>query len=142
MITVVHDYKDKIREWVSNELKLGKIGGDAYHAIGLIEDDKIIGGIIYHGYRGFQIECSLATTTEKWCNRRVLNEFFKYPFITCGVERFQAICKRSNKPMKKFFRKIGFKFEGVARKGFDGREDAFLFSMMKDECKWIRKDNG
>lgn len=138
MINLIYGHKDKIRQWVSNELKMDKIGGEKYEAIGIMNDGELVGGIVYHNFMGHSIECSLATTTKRWCNRRVLSEFFKYPFIDCGAVRFQATCKRSNKPMKRFFKKVGFKFEGVARKGFDGIEDAFLFSMLKDECNWIR----
>lgn len=138
MINLIYGHKDKIREWVCNELKLEKFGGDNYEAIGIMDDEELIGGFIYHHYVGHMVDISLATISKKWCTRRILREIFKYPFETCGVIRFQAQCKRSNKPMKKLFKRLGFKLEGVLRKAYRGTDDVFCYSMMKDECRWLK----
>lgn len=142
---IVYNEKYKIRQWVSDRLKMDKIGNDMFEAIGLIKNDELIAGIVFHDYKGYEISCSLATTSKNWCTKRILEEGFHYPFVTCNVERLFVRCRRGNKKVKKLLKRMGFKFEGVARKGFDGKQDAFFFSMLKNECKWInhgRKSGG
>jgi RimJ/RimL family protein N-acetyltransferase len=33
---------------------------------------------------------------------------------------------------------LGFKLEGIARKAYDGMNDAWVLGMLREECKWIR----
>ncbi len=138
MINLIYGHKDQIREWVCNELELEKFGGEDYEAIAIMDDNELIGGYIYHHYKGHMIDITLATISKKWCTKRVLREIFKYPFETCGVMRFQAQCKRSNKAMKKLFERLGFKLEGVLRKAYRGTDDVFCYGMMKNECRWLK----
>ena len=104
-------------------------------------DGRLIAGIVYHQYKpsphGGMIEASLASDGGKrWATRATLRDMFHYPFRQLGVSRLQVMCARGNHLARKMNRQFGFVFEGVARRGWDGIEDAFLFSMLPEECKW------
>jgi hypothetical protein len=32
---------------------------------------------------------------------------------------------------------LGFKLEGIARKAYDGINDAWVLGMLREECKWV-----
>ncbi len=135
---VVRGHDEQVRKWVQNELG-EPISGDA-RALGLVHDDELIAGIVYHNYKGFMVECSLATTSRKWCQKDVIRAFMSYPFEELGCIRFHATCRKSNKKMRKLFEGLGFKYEGCARQAYDGTEDAMIYSILKDENKWTRQN--
>ena len=59
-----------------------------------------------------------------------------------GVDRFQALTKTSNDDAQDLLLRLGFMSEGVMRRYWDGTEDAIVYSMLRAECKWLRKENG
>lgn len=110
-----------------------------YRAIGVVCNDRFVGGVVYHGYRqrDRDIQVSLAFDTPRFAMRQTLRGLFSYPFIELGCARMTAFVPRSNKRSRRFCEGLGFKHEGVARKAIAG-EDAFLFGMLRDECKWLK----
>lgn len=138
MIDVVQGHDESIKQWVQNETGL-LIDGDS-RALGVIKDGVLIAGIVYHNYKGFMVECTLATTDRAWCQKGTVKAFMSYPFEVLGCVRFWATCRRSNKKMRTMFNKLGFKYEGCARRAFDGEEDAMIYSILKDENKWMDLD--
>ena len=132
---IVVGFDEQIKQWVQNETGMG-IDGDV-RCMGVVRDDKLIAGIVYHNYKGFMVEATLVTTDRRWIGKDVIKAFMAYPFETLGCERFWATTNRKNKKMRKLFEGLGFKYEGCARKAFDGNEDAMIYSILKDENKWI-----
>ena len=107
-------------------------------AIGFALDSKLICGVVYNNYHpGIMIEGSMATIDPRWANRRTLYAIFAYPFIDLKVNRFQATVGKKDKKTRRFVERLGFKFEGIARKAMPGGRDAALYSMLPMECKWI-----
>lgn len=113
-------------------------------ALGVIRRGELLGGVVYHGYRGFDIQMSCAFDRVGWALPGTVRALMSYPFNDLGVVRVTSIVGRRNKRSKKLVTDLGFRFIGVARKGLDGVEDAFLYEMLRDECKWIkpRVNNG
>ena len=137
---IVVGFDEQIKQWVQNETGMG-IDGDV-RCMGVVRDDKLIAGIVYHNYKGFMVEATLVTTDRRWIGKDVVKAFMSYPFEPVssgglGCERFWATTNRKNKKMRKLFEGLGFKYEGCARKAFDGNEDAMIYSILKDENKWI-----
>ncbi len=126
-----------IRQWVSNELGVPVAPGEDVRSIGVIHDGDLVAGIVYHDYTGFMVQCSLATTDKAWCQKGVIRAMMNYPFKELGVTRFHATCAKKNKKMRKLFEGLGFKYEGCARKAFDGVQDAMIYSILRDENKWM-----
>lgn len=81
------------------------------------------------------------TTAELHVYGEVSNEtvrdMFGHVFGRWGVYRLEVRTSRTNKTVKKAAPKFGFKFEGVARHYYGPGDDALLFSMTPDQCRWI-----
>ena len=110
--------------------------------IGVMVDNELALGVIYHQYKqtrkGSMVEVSAAASSAKWSNRDILHELFYYPFRELQVTRLQALCSVENTHANKVVRKLGFVFEGVARNAWDGYLGANIYSMLPNECKWLR----
>lgn len=135
---IVTGYDKEIQQWVSNQLGLEKVGGDDIAALGIMENNEIVGGVIYHGFRKHMIDMSLATISPKWCTRANLKSILLYPFEQLSVVRVNAFCSKKNKKMRSILKRLGFREEGVLKKGFDGMQDAVCYGMLKQDCKWIK----
>jgi hypothetical protein len=51
--------------------------------------------------------------------------------------RCTAQCHPDNRAAIKGVRHMGFVYEGFMRKAIEGRWDALLFGMLKEECPWL-----
>ena len=115
---------------------------DPYVAAAVCIGHNMVAGVVFHNYKpceyGSTIEASIASNTPKWASRRILREMFSYPFRALECTRLQVTCARSNHQARQFNKRLGFTFEGVARRAWNGKEDAFLFSMQPHECRWIK----
>lgn len=108
-----------------------------YTSVGYMEGGQFIAGVIFRKYVGFDIEVTVASTNPRWCTRGRLTELFIYAFIQLGCSRVTSISNRKNKRSRRLLKGLGFKEEGIMRKGMYGREDAVLYGMLKEECKFI-----
>ena len=67
----------------------------------------------------------------------------RLPVPGLNVQRVSVLTGRKNKKARKLLCDLGFKFVGVAKRGLDGNEDAFIFELLKENCKWLKdRDNG
>lgn len=107
-------------------------------AVGVVRSGIILGGIVWHNFRGFSIEVSIAFDRADWIRPSTLRNIAGYPFNQLGVTRVTAIVGRKNEPMRKLCEKLGFKLEGIGRKAFDGKQDAVLYGILRHECKWLK----
>lgn len=132
MILTGHD--QEITQWVCKQLGCRTLGDTA--AIGFLDNDKLIGGVVYHNFRYPNMELSIATISPKWCTRSNIKAVFNYPFKYYDLNRVTAIIDTANSKAIKLVEKIGFVKEGVIRKN-SNRGDAYLYGMLKEECKWL-----
>jgi len=136
-MNIVQGHDARVIEWAS-QLMDGEIGNPQV-AHGVIDKDgSLIGALIYGEYDGHNVEMSFTGT--RGFTPSVLKFIFEYPFNELKCGRMWARIRKSNKKMKKLLPRVGFKFEGVERKYYKD-EDALRFSMLANECKWI-KANG
>lgn len=99
----------------------------------------LIAGIIYHNFISEykNIEVSMVAASPKWATKQVLKELLSYPFNQLGCQRITTCIAKSNERAIKFNLGIGFKHEGIIRRGC-GNEDMFIFGMLKEEAKkWL-----
>ena len=106
-------------------------------AMGFEKDGELIAGVMYHNYRKTDIELSAAAINERWLSRKNLQEIFNYPYNQLGCIRTTAVTGRKNRRARKLLEGLGYRLEGVCRLGWEGKQDAFIYGMTKDECKWI-----
>ena len=133
---------EAVAQWVAKQLDIPIEDFLPCSACGVILGGEIIAGVVYSNYReltqGSTMEASIASTSPRWATRSVLRDLFAYPFIQVGVQRFWVSCARKNKRSRSLVERLGFVYEGMARKAFDGRQDAAIYSMLPHECKWIK----
>ncbi len=111
--------------------------GQSYNALGVVRKGILLGGVVYHNYRGHDIEVSAAFDSPRYASRETLRQFFSYPFIQLRCRRITTITARNNKRARRMDEYMGFKLEGVARKALDGEQDAMVYGMLREECRWI-----
>lgn len=127
---------DLVAELVASRIPYmqGKSFGQCV-ALGVIRNENLIGGVIYHNYVGHDCQVSIAVDRVAFMPWRAL---FSYPFEQLNCARLTALVGRKNKPSRRLVETLGFKLEGVHAKGLDGIEDAMSYGMTKDQCRWIK----
>lgn len=108
----------------------GKMFAQPYSAFGVEENGEIVGGFVFNQHNGTNVEMSLAGGGV--ARRSVWQAVIQYVFGQLGCVRLQIHTRRSNKMVKKAARRLGFSFEGVARR-FYGDEDGLCYSLTVDD---------
>lgn len=141
---------DTLVRWALERLKDPDLNGPEdlgpYRAFGIVRDegDRMVPlcVLIYNSFRqmsyGNDVRVIIVADHPSWCLRSMLREIFYYPFEVAGCERLTAIVRDGNKQSLKLCRGLGFVKEGVLRRAYDGKTNAIVLSMLKQECKWIK----
>lgn len=114
----------------------GRVAGP-YTALGVVRSGVLLGGTVWHNYIGHNIEVSIAFDRADWARPSTLRRLFAYPFIQLEVARITAVVAKRNARCRKLTVGLGFKLEGTIRKGFDGKQDAMIYGLLRDECRFL-----
>lgn len=125
----------EVAEWVADNIPHVSHFKDMA-AIGVERNGELIGGVVYHEFRGNDIQMSCAAANPRWLKRGFLNALFAYPFLQLGCDRVSSFAPKKNMHTRRFLEKLGFKEEGNMRRGFKN-DDCILYGMLKEDCKWI-----
>lgn len=107
-------------------------------AIGLEEDGNLVAGVVYNLYNGPSICMHVAAEPGKrWMTKDYLYRCFAYPFEQLGCTRVTGLVKADNMEARRFDEHLGFKQEGIIRKGATDGTDMILYGMLKEECRWL-----
>lgn len=106
--------------------------------LGVLQDGKLVGGCVFSNFHGHSIEVSTATDSSTYLTRGMLDQMFGYPFRQLGCVRVTAITREDNVRTQKLLRGLGFTQEGRARKAWDGKHDAIIFGILKEECRFLK----
>ncbi len=131
----------EIAAWVAARIPHLERGFQDYQALGVVADGEFVAGVVFHHYRPSDgdIEASMAATSPRWCRPAVLRELFAYPFIDLRCERLTLITSRSNTRTRRLCeRAFGMKLEGILRRAIGRREDALVYGLLREECRWIK----
>jgi RimJ/RimL family protein N-acetyltransferase len=110
---------------------------DPCSAIGVRRGDYLIAGFVYNHYNGHSIDVTVASVNPLWAVRRdIIRALFAYPFLQLGCSRLGCMVVGDGKS-KKLATGLGFTLEGVLRRGYDGVNDAQVYGMLREECKWL-----
>lgn len=107
------------------------------HALGVVRGGRLIGGVVYGGWKDFDCEVSLAFEDPRWARRRILERLFAYPFDQLGCRRITAITADDDARVLKLMRGIGWTLEGRHRRGLDGTRDALSWGMCAEDCRFL-----
>lgn len=127
-----------VNDWVSSKI----YGRDRFPpdapSIGLLENGRIIGGVVYTTYTGNGIMMNVAGGYKGWINRAFIRAAFAYPFKQLGCTRVSGLVRVDNFAAQQFDERLGFKREGLVRRGDDDGTDLIMYGMLREECKWIK----
>ena len=102
-----------------------------------IVNDKPIAVVVYSRFSPYNCEMSIATNGAKtWASRQFLRACYAYPFLQMHLFRITAAVEEQNTASLKMLRQLGHVEEARLSAWF-GEQDAILFRMKKEECKWI-----
>lgn len=137
---LIYDDSSRLKDWAVERMPDVPVGGDA-HTLGLLVDGKLAVVVIYESFTPHM--CSMHVVTDngrRWCSRGFLAAAFAYPFKQLGLSRVTALIPASNTKALNMDVRLGFKPEGVMRKGL-GNDDLIVLGMLRDECIWLPKEN-
>ena len=142
LIRCFYNADEDVTRWVEQELDTPLPRPSI--AIGVLDGETPIAGVTYTHYledhhtgQPRSLEMSIASTSARWCTRNTLNQFFRYPFQTVGVERVSVTIHKKNKHTRNFVERLGFVYEGKGRRAWPTGGDAVVYSMLPHECRWI-----
>ncbi len=108
-----------------------------FTTLGVVRRGVLLGGVLYNNYRRFDIQMTIAMLHPGWALPGTIRAMFAYPFKHLGCTRVSAIVGRKNKRSRRLTEGVGFKLEGVVKRGLDGVEDAMIYGMLREDCRWI-----
>ena len=139
-LSLVFDKDEEVAAWVASKLPVPFNPADfgPCATIGMSDKNgKLVAGCVYHRWRGFDCEVTFASMTPRWVLPQNLTPLFHYPFVQRGLSRLTLIIGANNRVAVKTNLRIGFKVEGVARKAYDGTNDAIILGMLREECPYL-----
>jgi hypothetical protein len=107
-------------------------------AIVRIEDEGLLGGVLYQGYTGASIRGSMVGFHPRWIDRDMLWMAFHYPFDQLGVNKVLGFIHSTNLKALDFNRKLGFKEEARISDVFRAA-DLVIMSMRREDCRWLER---
>lgn len=130
--------KPFISQWVSRRIP----GDDEFPLntanVGLIKNGKLVAGVVYTMDMGNGCMMSVASDGSRaWLNKDFLRAAFWYPFVKMDYTRVTGLVRTDNVDAQRFDEHLGFKREGLLRKGDDDGTDLIIYGMLKEECRWI-----
>lgn len=134
-------YSKQISEWVKSKISTVYDFGPC-EAIGVIQKDKIIAGVVYHEYRPTcqSIQISMAAVSPMWARKTIIAQLLKYPFEQIGVYRVYTATPISNTMALKVNEHIGFVREAVCNSMYGmGRHGVLMRFLKPDYNKLYRE---
>lgn len=107
------------------------------------DGEELLAVVVFHDMlEGVRMEMSIASLSPEWCKRRVLFDCFDFCFNICGVQRIYTQVMGSNEKALELNKRLGFQLNTVLpgfQQDIDGNIlDNHVFTMTKDECRWIK----
>lgn len=129
-----------IAKWVADRTPRRNSEFTNYVAIGIAKNGKIIAGVVYSNhYPEFKnIELSMAAESPMWATKDIIASLLRYPFIQLGCNRITTCTSSRNKRALRFNYGVGFRREGVIRRGY-GNHDMIICGMLRKEAeRWLK----
>lgn len=131
----------RVGQWVASRIPHVRSvdGFGQYRSLGIFDKADILAGVVFHDFNPVYRNCqvSMAADTPRWASRTVIAKLMAYPFEQLGCERVTTIIPARSARTLRFNHGIGFKMEGLCRKGF-GDDDAVIMGLLKEDApQWM-----
>ena len=100
-------------------------------------DGKILYAGAFNEFRGRDVQYHAACDDPKVLTRSRIALLFRYPFEQLGVERISCVIAASNTRSRKVVEGLGWVYEGTVRKYYSDTDDAYIYGMLREECRWL-----
>lgn len=135
-MTLLFGHDETVADWVAKQ-KFGRPFTPPFTAIGVLDaEGTLTGGIVFTGFNGDGIELSLAGPGV--VRRGAWKAVLQYVFEQLKCSRLQAHTSASNKIVRTQLPRLGFVFEGPARRYY-GRDSGLTFSLTVDDLPAFRR---
>lgn len=109
-----------------------------FRAVAFVDAGGVMhGGLVMTDYRGFDAHLSIYLDGKRFIGKQSLTDLMRWTFDRLGLRRVTCFIRPDNTVSRRFVERIGFKREGVLRKGYDGTHDALIFGMTREDCGWL-----
>jgi RimJ/RimL family protein N-acetyltransferase len=104
--------------------------------LGAFEDGKLIGCVIFNNYdiSAKTIEFTMAATSRRWVNFRLLEEMRRYVFDDLGLQLLITKTKERNKHISRMLKSYGFS-EYLIPRLFGENEGGLIFTLTKEQAE-------
>ena len=134
---VVADIGGVVTRWVCAGLNIGLDWLGPHQTIGFVQNDRLIGGLIYHDCRpGRDVWWTLYTTDKRWCTRKNLRFMFSVAFDYYHCRRISIMTAADNVRCLKLAFRLGFETEGRLRGYGDDGKDVVIMGLLKENTKF------
>lgn len=133
---IIVDDPDRFGAWVLEQQDAVWCPGRG-QAIGLVDGDKILAGVIFDSWNGASLCMHVAAVPgARWMTREFLYITFAYPFQQLGCKKLLGLVGSSNKAAQRFDEHLGFVLEATLEAAHpDG--SLLVYSMTKEQCRWL-----
>ena len=101
-------------------------------------DGEIVAAIVFQDANAYNVMMHVAANTSKrWITRDLIYYTFAYPFLQMKVNRVTGWVSSKNETAVRFDEKLGFQREATLRGAGEHGEDVYLYTMFKEDCKWL-----
>lgn len=103
--------------------------------LAVADRDALVGCFVITWRHNRTAELSLFGTV----SQETVKQMFRTVFEQCGVYRLEVRTEKTNKTIRRAAPKYGFSFEGTARHYYGPNQHAFVYSMIPDQCRWLKR---
>src|SRR6187549_2264145 len=105
---------------------MGAAGFQYPEVAAVMRNGKLAAIAVYHDYAPPCIQMSFYALTPRWAHMSTIRDLLNYPFGQLKCRRVTSLVKKKNARSRRMVEGLGWKLEGVVRKGGRKGEDIIL----------------
>ena len=114
-------------------------------AMGLVKDGKPVAAFVLTECRKMKYGADArvafgAIEGSAWATRASMRAMFEFAFAGCGCTRLTSVVSERNTRAITLNKRAGFRKVGVVPRGYDGKTNAIVYSMLADQCPWYKPE--
>ena len=134
---IITDKDNIITKWVCERLGYGTCWLQNYITFGIVRNEKIIAGLIFHDiHLGDDVSWTIYSTDKHWCTKKIIKFFMKMAFEYYQCRRINILVNTDNDKCLKLVTGLGFKTEGLLRQFRENGQDCYILGLLKSENKY------
>lgn len=106
------------------------------HAIGFTEGNRLVAGVAYFWFTGWNVWTAIAAEHSRWATREHLYRLSEYPFEQLKVKRISAWIDADNERSIRIAEHLGYKYEATLANA-SRHGDALLYRATREDCRWF-----